>query len=173
MLADRVHQGQLLLKLLCCVGTNSTFEWAPSVTTSRDDNTRHIYAVGWYDWLLYYLNRAALSYKIAFPEQVTWWLPIQVCGRSENTVTAFQTQWASFFFSIPFFRPSDLWQPEEVHSLHTDQQHPRDHTFPLLHHCQHPPAPGNHHHPLYWPGNRHGETHTHTHIGVQKNRFTN
>ena len=54
-------------------------------------------------------------------------------------------------------RSSDLWQLEEVHRLHSDQQHPRDHALPLLHHRQHPSAPGNRHHPLYRPGNRHGE----------------
>ena len=34
-------------------------------------------------------------------------------------------------------RSADLRQPEEVHRVHSDEQHPRDHPLPALHHGQH------------------------------------
>lgn len=54
-------------------------------------------------------------------------------------------------------RASHLWQLEEVHRVHADQQHPGDLTLPPLHYRQRSSTAGNCHHPLHRPGHWHGE----------------
>lgn len=64
---------------------------------------------------------------------------------------------SNHMFLACFCRSSHFWQPEEVHCIHTDQQHPRDFTLPPLHPCQRSSPSGNCHHPLHRPGHWHGQ----------------
>lgn len=54
-------------------------------------------------------------------------------------------------------RSPHLWQPEEIHCIHLDQQHSWDHSIPAVHHPWYSLASGHHHYPLHWPGHGHGE----------------
>ncbi|PKK17208.1 potassium-transporting ATPase alpha chain 1-like, partial [Columba livia] len=61
---------------------------------------------------------------------------------------------------VPFpHRSPDLRQPQEVHRLYVDQEHPRADPVSHLHHGQRAPPPGLHHHPLHRALHRHRERH--------------